>query len=103
MGMREEFNTFKVVFCLPKFLTKALVTVSGSGGTVSGTGKTEVLAVLCHSVLALEESLYDPLAFTLLSCPFSTLLSFYGIFAPGFLSCIYVSLQDCCWLIPVQK
>lgn len=50
MGMREEFNTIKVVFSLPKFLTKALVTVNGSVGIMSGTGKTEVLAVLCHSL-----------------------------------------------------
>jgi len=49
--MRKEFNTIEVIFSLPRFLAKALVTVSGSGGVMSGTGKTEVLAVLCHCTL----------------------------------------------------
>lgn len=52
MGMKEEFNTIKVVFSLPRFLTKALVTVNGSGGIMSGIDKTEVLAFLCHCTLS---------------------------------------------------
>lgn len=51
MGMREEFDIIRVVFSLPRFLTNALVTVSGSGGIMPGTGKTEVLSVLCHCAL----------------------------------------------------
>lgn len=49
--MREEFNTIKFAFSLPSFLTKILVTVSGSGGIMLGSGKTEVLAGLCHRTL----------------------------------------------------
>lgn len=38
-------------FSLPRFLSKALITLISSGGIRPGTGKTEILAVLCHRAM----------------------------------------------------